>query len=1084
MKKLDIKTYRLQKLVDYTGVVLLVLLLLFIWQLYRGPIAMPFLKPYIIKALNHDDAEYQVTLDSVNLELVRSIKPLRIIANNVSYRKTNNDFVINAPRTSVSFSIKALLRGVIAPSSVEVDNPVVYIFTTYGVDKEKKDEITQKKLEYYFDNFEEFIERFNSEDKSYPESYINDIRINHAEVEFHEVDLGRKWVLSDLNYRFERNFSDIETDINALVKFNERDSSIGLEAVYKPVPNKVALQLYFSDLVPADVVDTLTDEKEAQKYYKINLPLNGKINTLVSLDKVAQNKDDFIKSLDTAIERVHFEFEGGSGNIAFSDLQEYNYNVSAFLLAGELSGGLDRVKIDNASFDLAGQKTYISFDASGMKSYLLKDSLKDLKADIKINVPKLKFDDLYKYWPRYIAPEAWEWCKTSLFDGEATDARFNFGFAYDKKTKKFGFSELTGEGNVADVTLDYLTGMPRITNIYGKAIFASDSITLELDKGVSDNVILNNGYVRLYDLDKYNNYADINLAAVGSITDILKLIDHKPLNYTSDMGLDPEAIKGQADTELSLKLELKKDLGPDEVNVSVKSKLTDVTIPDVIDKKPITAKELDLTVNNAGLLITGDTVFEGIPIKLVWDENFANKDYKSRYKLAFSFDENLKKKLGVDIETLGSPYIIGAIPCEAVITSYGSKMIIDLTGNLKSSLIDYSFLGFKKNNGENGTIKAKIELVDNKLKSIPSFSLVKPDFLLNGRVNLNQDGQVKLVDIYDIKGPKTDARAQIELVYKPKPKIKINVSGRNYNLAEFFDKDQDEIKRAKERRRQLKLQAWQMPEDKPENYENVTDTDINIAVNRLWTNDAISIRNFAGNAQLRKGIGLNEMHLVGNFGKQKDGTERKLKLDYVPRPNKEFLLNVESNDAGSTLKFLRVYDNMKGGSLDVSAKRSADRTMVGHAKIRNFSIYNTPILAKLLTVASFTGMVNLLTGEGMAFSHFDAPFEYSRKTLSVKDGKAFGNVMGITGSGSYSTLYEEFNVKGVIAPAYTLNTLIGKIPLVGNLLSSKDGTVFAANYTITGDIDNPVISINPLSALSPGSLKDMFSSLFGSNNAK
>ena len=101
---------------DYTGVVFLVLLLLFIWQLYRGPVAVPFLKPYIIKALNHDDSEYQVTVDAVNLELVRSIQPIKIIANNVVYKKNDGTFIINAPKTSVSFSIRALLRGVIARS--------------------------------------------------------------------------------------------------------------------------------------------------------------------------------------------------------------------------------------------------------------------------------------------------------------------------------------------------------------------------------------------------------------------------------------------------------------------------------------------------------------------------------------------------------------------------------------------------------------------------------------------------------------------------------------------------------------------------------------------------------------------------------------------------------------------------------------------------------------------------------------------------------------------------------------------------------------------------------------------------------
>ena len=173
---------------------------------------------------------------------------------------------------------------------------------------------------------------------------------------------------------------------------------------------------------------------------------------------------------------------------------------------------------------------------------------------------------------------------------------------------------------------------------------------------------------------------------------------------------------------------------------------------------------------------------------------------------------------------------------------------------------------------------------------------------------------------------------------------------------------------------------------------------------------------------------------------------------------------------------------MRGGNLKIEARRDKNKQFIGHASIRDFNIYNTPIIAKLLTMASFTGMVNLLTGEGMAFSHFDAPFEYKNKTLFVTNGKAFGNVMGITGSGAYNRATEVLDVKGVIAPAYSINTFIGKIPVVGSLLAGKDGTVFAANYTIAGDISDPKISINPLSALSPSSLKDLFSNLFGDDD--
>ena len=166
--------------------------------------------------------------------------------------------------------------------------------------------------------------------------------------------------------------------------------------------------------------------------------------------------------------------------------------------------------------------------------------------------------------------------------------------------------------------------------------------------------------------------------------------------------------------------------------------------------------------------------------------------------------------------------------------------------------------------------------------------------------------------------------------------------------------------------------------------------------------------------------------------------------------------------------------------LSDAKSRDADKNFVGHAKMRDFNIYNTPVFAKLLTVASFSGMVDLLTGSGMEFSHFDAPFEYKNSQLKINDGRAFGNVVGINASGTYFLDFQEFDIKGLIAPAYGLNTFIGSIPVVGKLLSGKDGTVFAANYSISGNVDEPDININPLSALSPNSLKELFASIFGS----
>ena len=100
----------------------------------------------------------------------------------------------------------------------------------------------------------------------------------------------------------------------------------------------------------------------------------------------------------------------------------------------------------------------------------------------------------------------------------------------------------------------------------------------------------------------------------------------------------------------------------------------------------------------------------------------------------------------------------------------------------------------------------------------------------------------------------------------------------------------------------------------------------------------------------------------------------------------------------------------------------------------------------------------------------------------IKEAKMFCNVIGITLDGTYHKNSEQLDLKGIISPAYSINSFLGKIPLVGSVLAGKDGTVIAANYSINGSLSDPEIKINPLSVFSPNSLKDLFASAFGENN--
>ncbi len=1079
MKKLSNRSYTLHKMADFAGVILLVGLLLFIWQLYRGSISLPFLKPYIIRALNHEDTDYEVTLDGVNLELVRSVQPLRIIANNVVYKKEGY-ITINAPKVALSFSLRALLKGVIAPSTIEINQPQIFIFSKYGIKEEKNSsEISRKKLEYYFDQAGDFWERFNSEDNTYPESYINTIEISKADVELLEVDLGKKWRFSDVNYVFDRGFGKLNTEINALMPFTESTSSVGLSVEYDYGQSEAEMKFYFSDLIPANLLQLVTPADASKDFYNIRIPLHGSLSTILNLENLQAYKSDMLENSSQIIDKISFAFEGEKGKIKFSTDENYDYDVSGLVLKGEISGNLEDIKISDANLNLDNQKASLGFEIKGLKEYLLHSSKKDLKIRILAKIKELETNMLTKFWPKYFGDKAWKWCHESLFDGYIKNGDFAFDFGYDKKEKAIVFKSLSGVADIENGTVLYLNEMPKVTGIYGKAHFSEQNIEIDVSKAISDDVVLSSGFIDLYDLNKEDNFLKLRLEGVGSISNILRLIDHEPLKYPSSMGIKPDSIKGSAVAELSLDFELRQDLVPEDVNVNVKASLRDVEIKNALKDKSVEAKTLEFVLDNEHMNITGVASIDSLPISFVWDENFASQEYQRRYQIGFNFDESFKEKLGLKVRALEAPYIKGSIPAKAVITVYSDgKTVIDAHGNLRQTVIDYSFLGFKKDEDINGEITAQLNIVNDKITAIPSFSLSKPDFRLHGSISLDKQSKISLIDIKQIKGPETNASAQISFNYTPKEQIKIIVSGSSYDLSPFFDKEDGTSNKVSS------STAQPTQASKEDIWESTPDTDISIAVDKLLTDKNVAINNFAGSAKILNKIGIDDMHLVGNFktATRKNKVQPYLKLDYNKRPNDEYLLNIESNDAGSALKFLRLYDYVQGGRLNISAKRGADKRFIGHIKARDFNIVKTNIFAKLLTLASFSGIVDMLSGDGIAFTHFDGPFEYQNSKLILRDAKAFGNVIGISAGGSYNSDMQELDFKGMIAPAYGLNSLLGKIPLVGSLLSGKDGTVFAVNYGISGNISDPAIDINPLSALSPNSLKDVWQDNFGDEN--
>ena len=192
-------------------------------------------------------------------------------------------------------------------------------------------------------------------------------------------------------------------------------------------------------------------------------------------------------------------------------------------------------------------------------------------------------------------------------------------------------------------------------------------------------------------------------------------------------------------------------------------------------------------------------------------------------------------------------------------------------------------------------------------------------------------------------------------------------------------------------------------------------------------------------------------------------------------------------NAGETLRFFDLYENMVGGKLDIRGiydDTVSGEPLSGVVSVSDFRVVNAPTLTHLLSILALTGILEALQGEGLAFKKLEAPFLLHDGAFNLSSARASGPSLGFTATGKVYNRQDYIDLEGTIIPAYALNSAFGYIPLVGNLFTGgeKGGGVFAANYRLNGLMENPKVLVNPLSALTPGFLRNVFGIFKGLEN--
>jgi hypothetical protein len=203
-----------------------------------------------------------------------------------------------------------------------------------------------------------------------------------------------------------------------------------------------------------------------------------------------------------------------------------------------------------------------------------------------------------------------------------------------------------------------------------------------------------------------------------------------------------------------------------------------------------------------------------------------------------------------------------------------------------------------------------------------------------------------------------------------------------------------------------------------------------------------------------------------------------IRIDYLPDGDGGQVLSVTSGDAGGLFRAVNLLDTMQGGRLSISGRRG-DRSwstpLEGRLLVEEFKLVEAPVLARILTLASFTGIVNVLSGEGITFEKITGDFAAERGKLSTELMRAYGPAIGLTAEGYIDLDQDKADLEGTVVPAYSVNRVLGAIPLLGGILTGGEGEgLFAVTYDISGSLEALDVSVNPLSVLAPGFLRNLF----------
>jgi len=658
---------------------------------------------------------------------------------------------------------------------------------------------------------------------------------------------------------------------------------------------------------------------------------------------------------------------------------------------------------------------------------IINDFKKNIDANLEVSFKELDLLQLNNILISYLNKKIGNQYKiTELISGKLKDIDLNILYKKNNLIIKSLSGKLLEANVLIDNKFNFKINRAFLNTSNNEIEFTSDKIILAKNK---KNMYLTNNHLRVGSNEEFSYLFKLNT----SFKKIFNFIETKDYFNLQDVSLD--GLDGDIDASISI---ISTNLSKHSLNYQVAGKLVNFNF---IQKEKLPIK---LENFNGDFLIRDKTL----------NMNGLAKINKSNSKIAINVNKDKKLEIDITSNALASSFDFlneynflksGTTFLKMKILKENfedNKWIALLESDLYYNEVNINQVLYKKKEKESGFLKAKYYFEGINLKKVENLSLVTNDIIMRGDIFLDSKGYLKKINILEFIRELDNYRAKI--LFQENDKFKVEISGSSLDIDNYFSEDSD---------------------------GNLSGS-ISISTDKFYLNGFN-----LGQVNFSSSIENNKVKDLDGFITHND--KKYVNFNYELGTGNNSKFNISFNNFGLFLFNLDFSNKVLYGNGDVilDINNQTKKIVSGKYLIKNFSIKDASFLARLLQLASFTGLLEILASDGIPFSNLDGNFRVENSKVLIYDTRFEGLSLGATTEGSIDLNEKSLKMAGVLIPAYAINDIINKIPLLGQIITGIEGEgIIGFNYKAFGFYENPEYSINPFSVLTPGIIRSLFKS--------